>query len=145
MIIFHSAVRHRDDNDPITIQKHLMVWKLISPLSPLLSRTSMRCQTFVWSRFPLTIQWGGLSSSNPKKTDDVPNLVLSGRSSNWKIKLLVKLAEEDQDEIWVYNEIIDIFADQYDEVLQDTSRKWMFKGITAHKGLLSTKHPHYNG
>ena len=62
-----------------------------------------------------------------------------------KIKFLVKLPEEDQDEISAYNEIIDIIADQYDEELQDTERKWMFKGITAHEGPLSPKHPNYNG
>ena len=61
-----------------------------------------------------------------------------------KFKFLVKLPEENQDEILAYNEIIDI-ANQYDEELQDTEKKWMFKGITAHKGLLSPKHPNYNG
>ena len=40
-----------------------------------------------------------------------------------KINFLVKLPEEDQDEILAYNEIIDIIADQYDEELQDTERK----------------------
>ena len=44
-----------------------------------------------------------------------------------KIKFLVKLPEEDQDEILAYYEIIDIIADQYDEELQDTERKWMLK------------------
>ena len=57
----------------------------------------------------------------------------------------MKLPEEDQDEILAYNEIVDIIADQYDEELQDTETKWMFKGITAHEGPLSPKHPNYNG
>ena len=61
-----------------------------------------------------------------------------------KIKFLVKLPKEDQDKILVHNEIIDIIANQYDEELQDKDRKWMFRGITAHEGLLSPKH-HYNG
>ena len=61
-----------------------------------------------------------------------------------KIKYSVKLPKEDQDEILAYNEIIDIIADQCNEE-QDTERKWMFKGITAHEGPLSPKHPNYYG
>ena len=40
---------------------------------------------------------------------------------------------------------MDIIADQYDEEQQDTERKWMFKGITAHEGPLSPKDPNQNG
>ena len=45
-----------------------------------------------------------------------------------------------------YNDIIDIIADQYDDELNNPERKWLFNcTITAHEGLLSTKHPNYNG
>ena len=36
-------------------------------------------------------------------------------------------------------------ADQYDDELNNPERKWLFKGITAHEGPLSSKHPNYNG
>ena len=44
-----------------------------------------------------------------------------------------------------YNDIIDIITDQYDDELNSPERKWLFKGITAHEGLLSSKHPNYSG
>ena len=62
-----------------------------------------------------------------------------------KIKFLAKLPDEEQDEIMAYNDIIDIIADQYDDELNNPERKWLFKGITAHEGPLSSKHPNYNG
>ena len=62
-----------------------------------------------------------------------------------KIKFLVQLPNEEQDEIMAYNDIIDIIADQYDDELNNPERKWLFKCITAHEGPLSTKHPTYNG
>ena len=62
-----------------------------------------------------------------------------------KIKFLVKLPDEDQDEILAYNEILDIIQDQYDDEQNNPDQKWTFKGITAHEGPLSTKHPNYKG
>ena len=61
-----------------------------------------------------------------------------------KIKFLVKLPDEEQDEIMAYNDIIDIIANQYDDELNNPERTWLFKSITAHEGPLSTKHPIYN-
>ena len=49
-----------------------------------------------------------------------------------KIKFLVKLPDEEQDEIMAYNDIIDIIADQYDDELNNPERTWLFKSITAH-------------
>ena len=46
-----------------------------------------------------------------------------------KIKFLVKLPDEEQDEIMVYNDIIDIIADQYDDELNNPKRTWLFKKV----------------
>ena len=62
-----------------------------------------------------------------------------------KIKFLVKLPDEEQDEIMAYSDIIEIIADQYDDELNNLERKWLFTCITAHEGPLSTKHPNQNG
>ena len=62
-----------------------------------------------------------------------------------KIKFLVKLPDEEQDEIMAYNEIIDIIADQYEEEQRDPERLWLFKSILAHEGPLTPKHPNYKG
>ena len=51
-----------------------------------------------------------------------------------KIKFLVKLPDQDQDEILAYNKILDIIQDQYDNEQNDPGQKWIFKGITAHEG-----------
>ena len=58
-----------------------------------------------------------------------------------KMNFLVKLPDEEQDEIMAYNDIIDIIADQYDDELNNPERKWLFKRLTAHEGPLSSKHP----
>jgi hypothetical protein len=62
-----------------------------------------------------------------------------------KLKFLVTLPDEKQDEIMAYDDIINIIADQYDEEQNDAERLWLFKGITAHEGPLSPKHPNYKG
>ena len=43
-----------------------------------------------------------------------------------KIKILVKLPDEEEDEIMAYNDIIDIIADQYADELNNPERKWLF-------------------
>ena len=63
-----------------------------------------------------------------------------------KINFLIKLPDEDQDEILAYNEILDILIqDQYDDEQNNPEQKWMFKGITAHEGPFSPRHPNYKG
>ena len=61
-----------------------------------------------------------------------------------KIKFLLKLPDQAQDEIIKYNDLVNLLSDQYDAELQDTDRQWLFKAILAHKGPLSKKHPRYN-
>ena len=60
--------------------------------------------------------------------------IIEMEANEEKIKFLVKLPDEEQDEIMAYNDIIDIIADQYDDELNNPERKWLFKGITAHEG-----------
>ena len=43
------------------------------------------------------------------------------------INFLVKLPEEDQDEILAYNEILDILQDQYEDEQSNPDQKWIFK------------------
>ena len=57
------------------------------------------------------------------------------------IKFLVKLPDEEQDEIMAYNDIIDTIVDQYDDELNNPERKWLFKCITAHKGFAKYQAP----
>jgi hypothetical protein len=62
-----------------------------------------------------------------------------------KIKFLVKLPNEEQDEIMAYSDILDIIKKQYGDEQEDPTAKWIFKGITAHEGPLSPHHPNYKG
>ena len=56
--------------------------------------------------------------------------IIEMEENEQNIKFLVKLTDEEQDEIMAYNDIIDIIADQYDDELNNSERKWLFKCIS---------------
>ena len=58
-----------------------------------------------------------------------------------RIKFLVQMEGEAQDEIIAYNDIINYLEAE----LSDDEKIWSFKGITAHEGPLRTSDPSYKG
>ena len=145
-IIYHSAVRPRDDNDP---NNHLETFGCVEGDKPIKSIIKSKEYTLSVVRVITFSPEDLVGRTFLKQADEdgwcsrarIVRKVIELEDNKEKIRFLVKLPEEDQDEILAYNEIIDIIADQYNEELQNTERKWMFKGITAHEGPLSPKHP----
>ena len=149
-IIYRSAIRPGDDNDPNNRLEMFRGVEADKPIKSIIKSKEYALPDVHAITFSPDDLVGRTFLKQPEEDGwrsraRIVHKIIELEDNEETIKFLVKLPEEDQDEILAYNEIIDIIADQYDEELQDTERKWMFKGITAHEGLLSPKHPNYNG
>ncbi|MGL4933427.1 MAG: hypothetical protein ACRC4P_08975, partial [Aeromonas sp.] len=61
-----------------------------------------------------------------------------------KVKFLVTLPDGGE-EIIAYNDLLDIIGEQYDDEANDPDRQWTFKNISAHEGPLLPSHDNYKG
>ena len=141
-IIYHSAVRPRDDNDPNNRLETFGGVETDKPIKSVIKSKEyalpdVRVITFSPDELVGRTFLKQPEGDGKRSRARIVRKIIELEDYEEKIKFLVKLPEEDEDEILAYNEIIDIIADQYNEDLQDTERKWMFKGITAHEGPLS--------
>jgi hypothetical protein len=66
-------------------------------------------------------------------------------ANNEKIKFLLRIGDEEHDEIISYNELSSIVEDQHERQANTADATWTFKSIKNHKGPLSFTHTDYKG
>ena len=124
MIIFHSAIRPRDDKDP---NNHFDIFSGVEADKPIKSVIKSKeyvlpdVRTITLSPDDLV---GRTFLKQPKEDEQrfwarIVRKIVEMEENEEKIKFLVELPDEEQDEIMAYNDIIDIIANQYDDELNN--------------------------
>ena len=116
-IIYRSAVRPRDDNDPNNRLETFGGVEADKPIKSVIKSTEYTLPDVHVITFPPNDLVGRTFLKQPEEVGRcsrarIVRKIIELEDNEEKIKFLVKLPEEDQDEILAYNEIIDIIADQ---------------------------------
>ena len=148
-IIYLSAVRPRDDKDPNNRFHIFGGVEADKPIKSVIKSKEYALPDVRAITFSPDDLVGRTFLKQPEEDGQrfrarIVRKIIEMEENEEKIKFLVKLPDEEQDEIMAYNDIIDIIADQYDDELNNPERTWLFKSVTAHEGPLSSKHPNYN-
>ena len=150
-IIYRSAVRPRDDEDLVNNRLEPFGGSEIDkPVKSVIKSREYALPDVRAITFNPDELLGRTFLKQPTEDGErlrarIVRKVIEMENNKEKIKFLVSLPDQDQDEILSYNEIIDIIADQYDEEQNNPEKVWLFKAITAHEGPLSSRHPNYKG
>ena len=87
-----------------------------------------------------------LENGNSCRAKIVQKILEKDAQNHQQIKFLVKVVDNDYDEIISYNELSNIVEEQQERQPEtpDTAI-WSFKEIRSHKGPLRPAHPEYKG
>jgi hypothetical protein len=87
-----------------------------------------------------------LDNGKSYKAKVVQKILDQDAANHQNIKFLVKIGENEFDEIINYNELSNIVQEQQERQMETPDEAvWAFKGISSHQGPLAPSHPDYKG